>query len=321
MDKEGFRQLLLERNIPEALIAQHITIAERFEESVGEARPATTEDFSAFSAQLAVEGLDTYESYLGLARYGRFVRNNAVFLAALELLDGAEVMGVLHEKLAQALGEQKRDEIFRGLELPSIGTPSREKARLMRVVMERLEASEDPATIRGILSGCLRQLDDRQYLAEREKYLESGSVDAYLQRRGQEFIAQLEQIKEEGTLFFNEEITDEVIDYVRRHPEIREGVRVGGTLYAAKIPYMAREYLAETDERMKRYYYCHCPWARESLRAGEVTVSPIFCNCSAGFEKKMWEVIFDQPLEAEVVESVLQGDLWCKFAIHLPADL
>jgi hypothetical protein len=30
---------------------------------------------------------------------------------------------------------------------------------------------------------------------------------------------------------------------------------------------------------------------------------------------------FDQPLKAEVVESVLKGDLWCKFAIHLPEEL
>jgi hypothetical protein len=70
---------------------------------------------------------------------------------------------------------------------------------------------------------------------------------------------------------------------------------------------MAREYLAETDERMKRYYYCHCPWVRESLRAGDVRVSPTFCHCSAGFTKKYWEVVLDQPLEAEIVESVLQG--------------
>ncbi len=35
--------------------------------------------------------------------------------------------------------------------------------------------------------------------------------------------------------------------------------------------------------------------------------------------KKPWEVIFEGPLEAEVLESVLQGDLRCRFAIHLPA--
>jgi hypothetical protein len=64
--------------------------------------------------------------------------------------------------------------------------------------------------------------------------------------------------------------------------------------------------------------YCHCPWARESLRQAEGPVPAAFCRCSAGYHKKPWEVIFGQPLEADVLESVLQGDLRCRFAIHLP---
>ncbi len=40
----------------------------------------------------------------------------------------------------------------------------------------------------------------------------------------------------------------------------------------------------------------------------------------ASYAEMRWEVIFDQPLEAEIVESVLQGDPWCKIAIHLPEE-
>jgi hypothetical protein len=53
----------------------------------------------------------------------------------------------------------------------------------------------------------------------------------------------------------------------------------------------------------------------------EGPVSAQFCRCSAGFHKKPWEVIFDQKLEAEVLESVLQGDMRCRFAIHLPVSV
>ena len=91
-------------------------------------------------------------------------------------------------------------------------------------------------------------------------------------------------------------------------------------LYEVKIPYMTLEYLAETDERLRRYYYCHCPWVRESLKEGDVSVSPTFCLCSAGFHKKSWEVIFEQPLEAEIVQTALKGDPWCKIAIYLPEE-
>jgi hypothetical protein len=107
---------------------------------------------------------------------------------------------------------------------------------------------------------------------------------------------------------------------VKRHPEIHKGVRQGSIVYEAKIPYMTVDYLAESDKQRKRYHYCHCPWVRESLKAGDVSVSPTFCQCSAGFHKKSWEVIFEQPLQAEVVETVLKGDPWCKIAIHLPEE-
>jgi hypothetical protein len=84
---------------------------------------------------------------------------------------------------------------------------------------------------------------------------------------------------------------------------------------------MTREFLAAVDKRLKRYYYCHCPWVKEALKDGDSGISPVFCNCSAGFHKKRWEVLLEQPLKAEVVESILKGDDWCKFAIHLPEDL
>ncbi|MCI0475221.1 MAG: hypothetical protein L0Y55_03165, partial [Anaerolineales bacterium] len=80
-------------------------------------------------------------------------------------------------------------------------------------------------------------------------------------------------------------------------------------------------FLAATDAQMKRYHYCHCPWVKESLRANDVRVSPTFCLCSAGFHRKFWENAFGKPVQVYVVETVLQGDPWCKFAIHLPDNL
>jgi len=122
-----------------------------------------------------------------------------------------------------------------------------------------------------------------------------------------------------GELFFNQEITEDVIHYVKNNPEILHGVRQGSIVYHTKIPYMTKEYLVEADETLKRYYGCHCPWVRESILTGK-PVSPAFCQCSAGFEKKAWEVIFGQSLKADVLETVLKGDRICRFAVHLPED-
>ncbi len=327
MDREGFRRFLLERKLTEKQIEESIAVVERFETFLRKRRPphelvsATKNDVNAFSAVLIEGDVNTWETYLTVARSGRFVGNYQVFAAALEYIDGHEALGNLFTKLAEELGAEERDRIFRGVALPPLGTPNTEKHRAMCVAVERLEKRVGPNRCAEIIGTGLRDLPDESFMDEKKKYEAAGGIDAYLAQKGDEFIAELEKIRDEEGLYFNQPITDEVIAYVQAHPEIRQGVRVGNVIYEAKIPYMAVEFLAERDPKKKAYLYCHCPWARESLRGGETQVPATFCNCSAAFHKKPYDVIFGKPMRAEVIESVLASDSWCKFAIYLPDDV
>jgi hypothetical protein len=103
--------------------------------------------------------------------------------------------------------------------------------------------------------------------------------------------------------------------------EFECGVREGTLLYITKIPYNTKQYLAESDPTLKRYYACHCPWAREAIKNGNIRLNAVFCNCSGGFSKKPWEVIFGQTLQVDLLESALKGDYRCRFAVHLPEKL
>jgi hypothetical protein len=322
MDTEGFRQFLQGRKVPEDKLDSFISIADKFEGALQGHTPDSS-DVETFAMMLIREGLNTWDNFIALARYGQFLGNNEVYREAIALLDGSEVLDNLHERLGKLVGEQKRDEILAGIDLPPLGLPSSHKPRILQAVMGRLEAMLDAGTCGKLLSSSLRTLNDSNYLEDKKKYQACASLDEFLVKRGQDFIAELEQLKREGRLFFTQEVTDDVIAFVRGNPLISQGVREGNVLYETKIPYMTKEYLVETDERMKRYCYCHCPWVRESIKKGDVpavisAVSPTFCQCSAGFVKKPWEVILGQPLKAEVVESILTGALWCKIAIHLP---
>jgi hypothetical protein len=324
MDREGFRGFLRERKLPEEKVAPAIAIVERFETFLqqpgrsGSLEEASPDDVTAFSATLIREKHNTRDNYVALARYGWFIENNPLYIAAVELVDGSEAFDNLYERLGKKLGDAGRSRIFKGTAPPPLGTPNAQKPRLTQTVIARLERDTSHETCKRILGAGLRTLSDEPHLEAKKKYQECGSIDAYLERKAADFIAELGEAKQSGRLWFTQQITDDVLEYVRSRPEVASAVRKGNVLYKSKIPYMTREFLAETDERMKRYYYCHCPWVRESLRAGDAAVPPIFCNCSAAFCKKPWEVIFGQPLEAEVVETILQGDPRCRFAIHLP---
>jgi hypothetical protein len=283
MNTNEFRKYLQEKNLDGDQIRQCVTIAERFANYVKKSAPApdytpTLHDVEAFSAILIRESLNVRDNYIALAHYGRFVQNNDIFRAAIEVLDGREVMNNLYQKLADELGDAKRDEIFAGIDLPPLGITPVQKAEITASVMARLEKLVDPETCRKLLADSLRSFPEDAYLEDRQKYLESKDIDAFLARRGAEFIAYLEQLQRDGNLFFTQEVTDEVIDFVRENPIVAQGIRDGSTIYEVKIPYMTREYLAEMDEQLKKYHYCHCPWARESIKKGNASVSPTFCN-------------------------------------------
>jgi hypothetical protein len=144
-------------------------------------------------------------------------------------------------------------------------------------------------------------------------------VDAYLRWKKHAFVARLAACRDEGRPFFGQPIDDAVLAFVEADPEIGGGRREGRVIYETKIPFMTQAYLAESDATLKRYDYCHCPWAREAIRSGDVPLTATFCTCSAGFHKKPWEAALGRAVEVEVVASVLGGDDRCRFAIHLPA--
>jgi len=317
MDKSGFRAMLTGRKVPEGQLDSAVALAERFEAYAATSGSLSAQTAWTFSRMLINEGLNTEENFITLARYGLFIRNNVIFVAFLELLDGGEAQENLYQRVEERFGKALRDEVFSGIGVAPFGIPTPEKPRYMMPVIERLENSVGRDACRELLADSLRDLPDEDFAGEREFFESCKDVDDYLVQKKQRFVAALEACLREGRLFFAQEITREVLDFVRSEPEIGGGVRSGNVVYETKIPFMTKQYLVESDPILKRYYACHCPWAREAIKSGE-KVAPIFCNCSAGFHKKPWEGAYGQKIQADVLESVLQGDERCRFCIHLP---
>ncbi|MHA1936921.1 MAG: hypothetical protein ACXABV_08025 [Candidatus Thorarchaeota archaeon] len=326
MDREGYREYLTDREqpIPEEKIGPAIEMVERFEEFLKKPKKtletATSSEVNKFSKILIEEKLNTYDSFVALSRYGYFVKNLDLYLAVLELLDGAEVMDVLRERLGEAAGETIRDEVFEGIEAP-LGLPSTEKPAVTKTVLDKMRALVDPEDCKKALVGTAHGIPKEWYKQEREKFLTAKDIDEYIVKKRDDAIAELEKHRDEGTLFYNQEITDEVVEFVKSRPEMLSGMRDGDKIVHTKIPYLTKEYLAETDKRKKRYYACHCAWARETIMDDKIDVPSSFCYCSGGFTKQPWEVALDQSLEVKMVKSVLKGDMECTFTIPLPKEV
>lgn len=325
MKEQGFRAFLATRNLTEKAVKTHISIVKEFEEylkdrdSSNEIDKAAPNDFDGFLEILTKKGKDTFDNVLALARYILFTNNRTLTVHALELIDGAEVMKNLSKNLKQKVGEGKWREIFGDIELPALVTHPKDKPRITKRVMEQLEAKLDKEKCREVLSSNLHFVPDQAFLSSKKEFKESKSIDDFLCDRHKEYVDELAEHAKEKTLYYTQEVDDEVVEYVRKTPTCQVGVRDGDVIYVTKIPYMAKKYLHEDDERMKRFYACHCHWVREAIRSG-TKISPEFCYCSAGFEKRLWDVIFNCPVKADVLQTVLKGDLICKFAIHIPKE-
>jgi hypothetical protein len=307
--------------LSEEQIEHSIEIAERLEAFLDEPGSSPSADTAwAFSERLIAEGKNTWAHYVALIRYCRFIGNDEMFVALLELVDGGEVAENLYNMVETRFGAELRDELFATIGVPPYGTPTPAKPAYLQPVIGRLVARVGSDACSEFLSAGLRDLPDEHYAEERERFREAGHIDAYLRQRKDAFVGRLEQCRREGRLFFSQEITPEVIDFVRNDPEMGAGRREGNVIYETKIPYLTQRFLAETDVTMRHYYACHCPWARDAIKNGDVKLVEEFCYCSGGYHKKPWEVILGRPLRVEVLESVLWGDDRCRFAIHLPPE-
>lgn len=322
MDKTGFRRMLQSRALGKAQINASIALAERFEAFVAaQGLPPTAATAWAFSRQLIDEGTNTRANYLALVRYCLFVGNQQMYVALLELVDGGEVGDNLYRLIGEKFGSGIRDEVFAGIGVAPYGTPSPKKPGYLHPVIHRLRARVGEQACNAFLSTCMRDLPQEDFLSDREEFRKAGSIDTYLRRRKEAFVAELEECLRDGRPFYAQEITRDVIDFVESQPEMGAGRREGAVIYETKIPYMTQQYLAEADPILKRYHACHCPWARDAIKNGDVKLAEMFCYCSGGFHKKPWEVIFDRSLKVEVLESVLKGDMRCRFAIYLPPEV
>ena len=211
--------------------------------------------------------------------------------------------------LDEAAGAETRRQVMAGSEGLSAESGSDQVIAWTRGAMERLGALVDESTARQVLTGCACQYPKQGLQAARKAYEETGDLS---------LVHGMLQAQFEGFLRDSLELPEEYVELVVGRGWGLAGILDGDRIVATKIPksgYLL-DYLQEPDPEKRRRYYCHCPRVREILKAqGGLPVT--YCYCGAGFYKGIWEEIVQQPVEVEVLESVLDGGEVCTIAITL----
>jgi hypothetical protein len=259
----------------------------------------------------------TLEALLAQGRYFYLTGRNDIYVYYTSLLGAVGVVESISDRLAMLEGAEVAEELIGTLPKPPLGSEPADYPAFTRALMEQLEQNLPESSVRCVLAGNHHQIPAEAFEDEIKLYQLSGSMEEYLRAAHKKQVETLQRHADTGTVWFEQIITQDVVDFVAANQEIQSAVQVGDTLYTTKIPYDPARYLAETDETMRRYYACHCPFVREAILRGEPDISGNWCYCSGGFVKYPYEVILGRELRVDLLQSVLKGDPVCRFAIHL----
>lgn len=272
-----------------------------------------------FTAIIA-EGKNSMQRFVDLARYFYITDQNEVYIYIISTISGREVLESISEKLASKVDTDCRDDVFEDIEAPPLGSPPDAYPGKTCLLANRL-MKLGSETCHDILADNHHGIPQESYNNPIRWFEESDSIDDFLRRLHKERISVLQHHLDEGKVWFEQEITAEIIELVKGNQEILSAVRDGEYLYITKIPYSPKNWMNETDSVMKRYYACHCPLAREAIIMNGPDIPIDWCYCSGGFAKYMFDVLFGEPTEVEVLQSVLAGDTICRFRIKLPEKI
>ena len=282
---------------------------------------ATLEDLKEHLALLVSRRENTKDRLLALARYFYATDRNDLYIYFTSIMGGRGVLPSISERLESLVDEETRRKVFDGVERPPLGSPPEEVPRVTRLLMDRLQAELPPEVHRKVLAGNHHRIPLESFDGLKRLYEESGSIDEFLEKRHAKAVAELEEFLAEGKVWYEQEITPRVVEFVKENREVLGGVRKGERIYITKIPYDPDAFLGEEDPLMKRYHTCHCPLARASILSEGPGVPSEWCYCSGGYGKLPFEVVFGEELEVELLESVLAGDPRCRFAIKMPSGV
>ncbi|MCH4890549.1 hypothetical protein EZV73_23410 [Acidaminobacter sp. JC074] len=268
----------------------------------------SSDDLENYMDHLISVKQNSLERLIAIARYFYDYDYPSLYIFMTGVLGGVGVIASINSK-SKAMNQDLQ------LEVPDLGlTPSKLFPPTRQMVKEISRLDKD--VYREILADNHHQIPRESILTEKTFYESSISLEAYLYERHKRKVQELQDHCDSGKVWFEQVISQEIVDYVSSNQEILSGVYKDGYIYITKFPYKTEAVLHAECDLFKRYHYCHCPYAKESILSDE-PVDSEWCYCSAGFAKFPFEVILDRPLKIELLESVLRGDLRCRFRIRL----
>lgn len=320
-----FRNRCAQRGLDEAAIAESLRNIEALEREVSYAGQGVDDVpvslVERHIAALVARGEASEARITSLARYFMVAGADATAIRLLAYLLPIGVLPGMSDRLGLVAGEAARTAVMTNVTVPAEGSPPEAYSAATKAFVEALERELGSERARIVLTWNVHGIPPESFTPEKERLQALGSIDAWLEEYHARQVDILQRHADDGTLWYEQRITQAVVDFVRDHKEILGGVRDGDTIYLTKIPYDPDRYISSADLLMKRRLACHCPLAASSITESGAGVPSAWCACSAGYEKFLFDVAFGEDTDATVLSSVLAGDDLCRYAVRIPPSI
>jgi hypothetical protein len=308
--KETYHMRHLEAELPDAL-----SLLMWLEEQHGNLDEVDDHKIDLMMDSLVKNDKNTIKNVIHLMRYYLITKRHDIYIHLTRYTGFLDVIENILTRLKERVPAETYARITEGFALPVLGTRPTVLPSYIIELMKRLTDHLDEKTIATGLAGNNHGIPETAFQSEKAAYEAAPDLETYLRDLHSRKVAELESFMEQNKVWFEQTITLSVIDFVKDNQEVLSARLIGDKLYITKIPYDTKAYLEAKTLDEKKYYGCHCPFAREAIGK----VPSLFCYCSGGFAKYPFEVIFNQTLPVTCLENILGGSTVCRFEIDLSA--
>ncbi len=260
-----FRELCAKRGLSPEQVEAEVSAVRGFEADLAgrglSLDDAGEGDLREHLVGLIEKGLNSEERLIGLARYSHMTGRYDRYIHILGVISAREVLPNIAARTARLAGEGLRDQVFSAFALPPLGSPQDAYPRVVEPILRAMQARLPEATCREILAGNHHDVPVEAFTEDREVYAKSG-LEGLLRFRHERLLKQLEDHARSGQPWYEQEITADVVSFVRGNPEIQAGARIGDSIFVTKIPYAPVAYIRATEPRWKqsRSRSSRAPW-------------------------------------------------------------
>jgi hypothetical protein len=303
----------------------HMKILEDFQtfladRSIKSERDITSKDINDYVSERREQAKDINHTIEVLNEYFYAVNNDVLSNETWNLCDAIWIFKKMSELTKNELGEDIWQKVFGGIPMPEIGWTLDEITDFTRQMHKRISKAASQEQIENMVQKHAHGVDGYEQSVDGalREILESKGIDGLIKHLNDSIIKEAEECRDKGVLWWATIVDDDVINYFKENPM---NYRTGNKIINKQGPSLTQKFLHETDEKLKRYYGCHCPIKKKSILQDEGSLSHSLCYCCFGHNKQQFEGAFGRELTGRVIRTRMdEGCLECVFEIDIPDE-